>query len=96
MPDLLFINNLPYLVIVSLFMIEPSGEHRLLETRNVEGLDRTTFLGRTCRSRGARYYMLFRNNLQSTVRLQAFLDRKQVVDRLVESRATTRLEGFTV
>ncbi|QRV77661.1 hypothetical protein RhiJN_05676 [Ceratobasidium sp. AG-Ba] len=76
--------------------MEPGGEYELLETRVIEGFGRTTFYGRTRRPRGAKVYLLFRNNLLDAVRLQAFLGPNEVVDTKVQSADTARLEGFII
>ncbi|ELU38958.1 hypothetical protein AG1IA_07008 [Rhizoctonia solani AG-1 IA] len=96
MPDLLFINDLPYLVVVSLFMVERSGEHRLLARREVDGYDQVRFRRRTPVPRGARFYMIFHNDLSTLIRVQAFRNRNKVRDEEVESTGTMRLSGFFV
>lgn len=96
MPDLLFINNLPHAVTVRLFMVERTGERRLMATREVDGFDRVRFKRRTPVPVGARFYMVFHNDLHDILRVEAFLNRNKVTDTNVESTGTTRLEGFIV
>jgi len=96
MPDLLFVNDLPSPVVVSLYMVERSGEHRLMARREVDAFDRVTFARRTPVPVGARFYMVFHNDMQNILRVEAFLNRNKVTDTNVESTGTTRLEGFVV
>ncbi|CAE6490989.1 unnamed protein product [Rhizoctonia solani] len=96
MPDLLFINDLPYTVTVSLFMVERGGEHRLLARREVDGYDQVRFRRQTPVPRGARFYMIFHNDLSTLIRVEAFRNRNKVRDAEVESTGTMRLSGFIV
>ncbi|QRV77660.1 hypothetical protein RhiJN_05675 [Ceratobasidium sp. AG-Ba] len=97
MPDLLFVNDLPYNVLVALYMVtRPEREHKLLATKDVEAFGRVRFKRRTAVPVGARFYITFHNDMDEVLRVEAFLNKNRVTDTHVQSTGTTRLEGFIV
>ncbi|KAG8706854.1 hypothetical protein FRC09_002172 [Ceratobasidium sp. 395] len=97
MPDLLFVNDLPYNIVVSLYMVERlGGLHKLLASRDVDAFGRVRFARRTPVPVGARFYITFHNDMNDVLRVEAFLNKNKITDTHVQSTGTTRLEGFIV